>query len=290
MRRSKRRAWRPAVRLEKRLWAALGAALLSAVAFLWASPFLWTLVASFRPESAGSAGMASLWPDFTPTLGNFRNALDSGSFGLYYLNTLIVVVGVLAVQCVTVSLAGYAFARLRFPGRDVLFYAFLLQLMLVPSALIVPNLSTVVDLGLYDTLPGVMAPYFASAFGTFLMRQTFLALPRDFEEAAAIDGAPWWAIIWYVLLPMAKPGLVAFAIVSVTAHWNEFLWPLMVITSPDNQTLTIGLAAFTRGAEGGKEWGVLAAGTLLVMAPLAGVFIAFQRRFVDSFVFSGVKG
>ena len=277
-------------RFERRLWPALLAALLAAVAFLWAAPFLWTLVASFRPEGAGSAGMASLAPDTPQTLENFRNALESGSFGLYYLNTLIVVVGVLAVQCVTVSLAGYAFARLSFPGRDVLFYAFLLQLMLVPPALIVPNLRTVVDLGLYDTLPGVMAPYFASAFGTFLMRQTFLALPRDFEEAAAIDGAPWWAIIWYVLLPMAKPGLVAFAIVSVTAHWNEFLWPLMVINDPAKHTLTIGLAAFTRGAEGGKEWGVLAAGTLLVMAPLAVVFVAFQRRFVDSFVFSGVKG
>ena len=277
-------------RLHKHLAAALLAAFLAAVAFLWAVPFLWTLIASFRPDGAGRADMASLWPDFTPTLENFINALESGTFGLYYLNTIIVVVGVLAVQCVTVSLAGYAFARLRFPGRDVLFYAFLLQLMLVPPALIVPNLETVVDLGLYDTLPGVMAPYFASAFGTFLMRQTFLALPRDFEEAAAIDGAPWWAVIWYVLLPMAKPGLVAFAIVSVTAHWNEFLWPLMVINSPDKQTLTIGLAAFTRGAEGGKEWGVLAAGTLLVMAPLAVVFVAFQRRFVDSFVFSGVKG
>ena len=277
-------------RLKRRLWLTLGAALLAAIAFLWATPFLWTLVASFRPEGAGSAGMASLVPDTPQTLENFRNALDSGSFGLYYVNTIIVVVGLLAVQCVTVSLAGYAFARLRFPGRDVLFYLFLLQLMLVPPALIVPNLRTIVDLGLYDTLPGVMAPYFASAFGTFLMRQTFLALPRDFEEAAAIDGAPWWAIIWYVLLPMAQPGLVAFAIVSVTTHWNEFLWPLMVINDPNKQTLTIGLAAFTRGAEGGKEWGVLAAGTLLVMAPLAVAFVAFQRRFVDSFVFSGVKG
>ena len=265
-------------------------ALLAAIAFLWATPFLWTLVASFRPEGAGSASMASLVPDTPQTLDNFRNALDAGAFGLYYMNTLIVVLGLLAVQCVTVSLAGYAFARLRFPGRDALFYVFLLQLMLVPPALIVPNLRTIVDLGLYDTLPGVMAPYFASAFGTFLMRQTFLALPRDFEEAAALDGAPWWAIIWYVLLPMAQPGLVAFAIVSVTAHWNEFLWPLMVINDPAKQTLTIGLAAFTRGAEGGKEWGVLAAGTLLVMAPLAVVFVAFQRRFVDSFVFSGVKG
>lgn len=278
------------MRLERRLWQGLGMALLAAIAFLWATPFLWTLVASFRPEGAGSASMASLVPDTPQTLDNFRNALDAGAFGLYYMNTLIVVLGLLAVQCVTVSLAGYAFARLRFPGRDALFYVFLLQLMLVPPALIVPNLRTIVDLGLYDTLPGVMAPYFASAFGTFLMRQTFLALPRDFEEAAAIDGAPWWAIIWYVLLPMAQPGLVAFAIVSVTAHWNEFLWPLMVINDPAKQTLTIGLAAFTRGAEGGKEWGVLAAGTLLVMAPLAVVFVAFQRRFVDSFVFSGVKG
>ena len=278
------------MRLKRRLVPALAAALLAAVGFMWMTPFLWTLVASFRPESAGHADMASLVPDLNPTLDNFRNALDSGTFSLYYINTAIVVGGVLAVQCVTVSLAGYAFARLRFRGRDLLFYAFLLQLMLVPPALIVPNLRTVVDLGLYDTLPGVMAPYFASAFGTFLMRQTFLAIPRDFEEAAAIDGAPWWAVIWYVLLPMAQPGLVAFAIVSVTTHWNEFLWPLMVINDPAKQTLTIGLASFTQGAEGGKEWGVLAAGTLFVMAPLAVAFVAFQRRFVDSFVFSGVKG
>src|ERR1700730_6411176 len=155
MSRNKRRAWRPAVRLETRLWAALTVALLSAVAVLWATPFLWTLVASFRPESAGSADMASLLPDLHPTLENFRNALDSGTFGLYYVNTIIVVAGVLAVQCVTVSLAGYAFARLRFAGRDFLFYAFLLQLMLVSPARIVPNLRTVVDRGLYDTLPPV---------------------------------------------------------------------------------------------------------------------------------------
>ncbi len=278
------------MRLDRHAGPALLVALVAAVAFVWVTPFLWTLVAAFRPESAGSAGMASLLPDFTPTLANFRLALESGDFGLYYVNTIIVVVGVLGVQLVTISLAGYAFARLEFPGRDVLFYVFLVQLMLVPAALIVPNLRTTVDLGLYDTLAGVMAPYFASAFGTFLMRQTFRGIPRDFEEAAAIDGAPWWAIVWHVLLPMARPGLIAFAIVSVTAHWNEFLWPLMVINNPANHTLTIGLATFTKGAEGAKEWGVLAAGTLLVMAPLAIVFVAFQRRFVESFVFSGIKG
>jgi sn-glycerol 3-phosphate transport system permease protein len=260
------------------------------VAFFWATPFLWTLVASFRPDSSGGIDMASLVPDYVPTWANFKEAFESGDFAIYYLNTAIVAVGILALQIVTISLAGYAFARLSFPGRDLLFYVFLLQLMLVPPILIVPNLKMIVDLGLYDHLLGVMAPYFASAFGTFLMRQTFRQIPRDFEEAATIDGAQWWQTLWHVLLPMAKPGLVAFSLVSLMAHWNEFLWPLMVLNQPSNHTLTIGLAAFAMGTEGGKEWGLLAAGTLLVMFPLLALFTVFQRQFIDSFMFSGLKG
>jgi sn-glycerol 3-phosphate transport system permease protein len=258
--------------------------------FLWSTPFLWTLVASFRPDNSGGIHMASLLPDYTPTLANFIEALESGDFAVYYLNTAIVAFGILAVQIVTISLAGYAFARLEFPGRDIIFYVFLLQLMLVPPILIVPNLRMIVDLGLYNTLLGVMLPYFASAFGTFLMRQTFRQIPRDFEEAATIDGARWWQVLWHVLLPMAKPGLVAFSLVSLMAHWNEFLWPLMVLNEPSKQTLTVGLASFALGTEGGKEWGLLAAGTLLVMLPLLALFAVFQRQFINSFMFSGLKG
>jgi sn-glycerol 3-phosphate transport system permease protein len=264
--------------------------LMLAAVFFWSTPFLWTLVASFRPEAAGGIEVASLLPDFRPTTENFQAALESGNFPLYYLNTAIVAFGILAVQLVTISLAGYAFARLSFPGRDFIFYVFLLQLMLVPPILIVPNLSMIVDLGLYGSLLGVMLPYFASAFGTFLMRQTFRQIPRDFEEAALIDGAHWWQTLWHVLLPMARPGLVAFALVSLMAHWNEFLWPLMVLNEPRTQTLTIGLAAFAVGSEGGKDWGLLAAGTLLVMFPLLALFAVFQRQFVNSFMFSGLKG
>jgi len=263
--------------------------LMVVVTFFWSTPFLWMLVASFRPETAGGIHMASLLPDYVPTWANFAGALESGDFAVYYLNTAIVALGTLVVQIVTISLAGYAFARLSFPGRETIFYIFLLQLMLVPPILIVPNLRTIVDLGLYDSLPGVMAPYFASAFGTFLMRQTFRQIPRDFEEASMIDGAKWWQTLWHVLLPMAKPGLIAFSLVSLMAHWNEFLWPLMVLNEPSHQTLTIGLAAFALGTEGGKEWGVLAAGTLLVMFPLLALFAVFQRQFVDSFMFSGLK-
>jgi sn-glycerol 3-phosphate transport system permease protein len=269
---------------------AIGAALLVAIALVWTAPFLWMTVAAFRPDGGGSADMASLVPPLHPTVANFAEALESADFVRYYLNTAIVVLGILAVQLVTITLAGYAFARLRFPGQGVLFYLFLLQLMLVPPILIVPNLTTVAKLGLYDSLLGIMAPYVASAFGTFMMRQTFRSIPPDFEEAAVIDGAHLFQLLRHVLLPLAKPGLVAFAIVSVTAHWNEFLWPLMVTSAPENRTLTVGLASFAQGAEGAQQWGLIAAGTVLVALPLLVGFVAFQRQFVNSFLFSGIKG
>ena len=261
----------------------------AAGALLWAVPFAWMAVASLRPGDAGAMDLASLMPRGPFGGANFSDAWTEGNFPLWYLNTVLLCGGILLVQCVTVSLAGYAFARLRFWGRNMLFYAFLLQLMLVPPILIVPNMTTLVTLHLYDTLPGVMAPYFASAFGTFLMRQTFRTIPREYEEAAVLDGARPLRIIWHVLLPLARPGLVAFAIVSVTTHWNEFLWPLMATSSPQNQVLTVGLASFTSGAEAGSEWGVIAAGTFLVAAPLLVMFVLFQKRFVSSFVFSGIK-
>jgi sn-glycerol 3-phosphate transport system permease protein len=267
----------------------LGYGAVVVAALLWTVPFLWMVVSAFRPPEQGTAAMASLVPDYLPTLANFREAWASADFPRYYANTVIMTGGILAVQIVTMSLAAYAFARVKFPGRTVLFYLFLAQLMLVPIALLVPNLTTIVHLGLYDTLLGVMAPYFATAFGTFLMRQSFRTIPIELEEAAVIDGARWWQLIRHVYLPLSKPALIAFAIISVTAHWNEFLWPLMVINSPDNRPLTVGLAAFTRGAEGAQAWGVNAAGTFLVIAPLLLCFALFQRRFVNSFVTSGLK-
>jgi len=273
----------------KRGFGYLPVLLLCAAALLWAIPFAWMAVASLRPDDAGAADLASLFPSGPFSLGNFADAWTSGQFPLWYLNTMLLCGGILGVQCITVSLAGYAFARLRFRYRETLFHLFLLQLMLVPPILIVPNMTTLIELHLYDTLPGVMAPYFASAFGVFLMRQTFRTIPRDYEEAALVDGASLLTIIFRVLLPLARPGLVAFAIVSVTAHWNEFLWPLMATSSPSTQVLTVGLASFTSGAEAGSEWGIVAAGTFFVAAPLLVIFLIFQRQFVSSFTFSGIK-
>jgi len=267
----------------------IGYGLVLVAAVLWLVPILWMLVASVRSQSFGGPGMASLIPDAQPTSRNFIDAWEAADFPRYYLNSAIIVAGILAIQLVTITLAGYAFARLAFPGKQWLFYVFLLQLMLVPVVLIVPNLSMVARIGLYDTLVGVMAPYFASAFGTFLMRQTFASIPRELEDAALVDGASVIQRIRHIYVPLALPAFLAFAVVSVTAHWNEFLWPLMVINSPDKRPLTVGLAAFTRGQERAQAWGVIAAGTLLVVAPLLVLFVLFQRRFINSSVTSGIK-
>ena len=261
--------------------------LAASAALLWAVPFAWMAVAALRPGVP--ADIASLLPAGPFGLDNFAEAWRSGSFPLWYVNTLLVCGGILAVQLVSATMAGYAFARLAFRGRDLVFALFLLQLLLIPPLLIVPNLETLATLHLYDRLVGIMMPYFASAFGVFLMRQTFKSLPRDYEEAAMLDGATIPVLIRHVLVPLARPGLVAFAIVSVTAHWNEFLWPLMAVSSPSRQVLTVGMASFAAGAEAGSAWGVVAAGTFLVAGPLLVLFLCFQRRFVSSFVFSGFK-
>lgn len=267
----------------------IGVILLSGAALVWSTPLLWMLIASVRDLPAGALSAASLLPNGSPTADHFTDAWAQGDFARWYLNTIIVVLGVLAIQLVTITMAGYAFARLDFPGKNFFFYIFLLQLTLAAPILIVPNTATIVKLGLYDSLAGVMAPYFASAFGVFLMRQTFKTIPRDFEEAAIIDGASLWQLIRLVLVPLARPGLIAFSIVSVSSHWNEFLWPLMVTDSPRNMVLTVGLTSFVRSAQQAADWGLVAAATLLVCGPLLIAFALFQRHFVNSFLFTGVK-
>ena len=264
----------------------LGYAATLLVACVWMTPFIWMLVAAFNPQSIG-AGMASLIPSYIPTLANFREAWASADFPRYGLNTAIISLGILAVQIVTITLAGYAFARLEFPGRTVCFYLFLLQLMLAPVVLIVPNLTTIAKLSLYDSLLGVMAPYFASAFGTFLMRQAFRAIPRELEDAALIDGASVFQRIGFIYLPLAKPSLVAFSIVSVTAHWNEFLWPLAVLTKTESYTLQIGLNAFQGELQ--TQWHYLLAMTVVTLLPVALVFVFLQRFITTGIANTGMK-
>ncbi len=267
------------------IWA-LG---VGALAFVWVFPLLWAVATSLRPAGQLGSQIASLWVQH-PTLANFLEAWSEAPFLRLYYNTAVVVFGILGVQLVTITLAAYAFARLTFRGRDLLFRLFLVQLMVAPSSLILPNFITLRTLGLLDTRLGIMIPYFASAFGTFLLRQAFRNVPKELEDAAAIDGCNRLQTIWHVFVPLARPTLVAFSIVSVVYHYNEFLWPLIITNTDRARTVTVGLASFTQSAEAAAQWNLIAAGTVIVILPLLLVFILLQRRFVESFMHSGLKG
>jgi sn-glycerol 3-phosphate transport system permease protein len=170
-----------------------------------------------------------------------------------------------------------------------MFTLFLVQLLLPLPVLAEPNFLTMRDLHLIDNKLAIMLPYMASGFGVFLMRQAFRGVPLELEEAAVLDGANWWQVLWFVFIPLTRPALVAFSIVSVVFHWNDFLWPLIVTNTPAARPLTVGLASFATAGENGAQFPLIMAGSILVMAPVLIGFLLFQRQFVASFVQSGFK-
>ena len=274
------------------LWGRLGHWLVLLFTFLlalsWAVPLIWAIVASTRPASE-PLGRGNVWFGSYLTLENYIRAWSLAPFDLYYVNTIVIVTMVLAVQLITVTLAGFAFAHYRFMGKQLLLFFILLQLMIPTTALLAPNFSTIRVLGLFDTRMAIAIPYFGSAFGTFLMRQAFLGVPRDLVDAGTIDGCKWWQLLWHIYLPPSTPVMIAFGLSSVIWHWNEFLWPLVVTNSDKSRPLTAGLVRFTQLGEIGAQWSLLTAATLIVIAPLFIVFLIFQRRFIQSFLHSGLK-
>jgi sn-glycerol 3-phosphate transport system permease protein len=261
---------------------------LMAVTAVTVTPYLWLLSTSLKERTAVFTPTPQ-WLPWPVNFGNYLELFQRAPFGLYLVNTLIVVSGILAVQLVTVTLAGYVFARRRFRGRDLLFGAFLLQMMIPIHATFVPNFLTLRTLDLLNSRLAMMLPFFASGYGTFLLRQAFRAIPRDLEDAAVLDGCGGLRLLWHVLLPLVRPTLVAFALISLVSHWNDYLWPLIVTDTPDVRTLTIGLGMFVQ-QESGADWTLLMAATVFVTAPLMVIFLVFQRRFVESFMTSGLKG
>jgi sn-glycerol 3-phosphate transport system permease protein len=262
--------------------------LATGLALLWSVPVIWALVASFRP-AADPMSRGDVWFSTALTADNFTRAWSLAPFGQYYINTIFVVFIILAVQLVTIVLAGFAFANYEFIGKGWIFFFVLLQMIIPTSALLAPNFATIRTLGLFDTRLAIAIPYFGSAFGTFLMRQAFISVPRDLVDAGIIDGCSWWQLILHVYLPPSLPSLVAFGLSSATWHWNEFLWPLIITNSQKSRPLTAGLVRFTQLGEIGAQWSLLTAATLMVAAPLFIVFLIFQRRFIQSFVHSGLK-
>lgn len=254
------------------------------LAILWVLPLLYAFWSAFHP-----AEYATRFALFAPlTLENFSEAWSQAPFARYYLNTFILVTSILIVQFVVCTLAAFAFARYDFFGREVAFALVLVQLMVMPEVLIVENYVTMSRLGLVDTIAGIGLPYMASAFGIFLLRQTFKTIPKELDEAARVEGCTLMQVLWKVYVPLARPTYVAYGLVSVSYHWNNFLWPLVITNSVETRPLTVGLAIF--GApESGVDWSIITAGTLLAVAPLLIAFLLFQRQFVQSFMQAGIK-
>ena len=273
-------------------WSRVGHWLLglvtAVIAIIWVVPLLWAIVASLRPAS-NPLGRGDVWFSFPLTVENYTRAWSLAPFGQYYINTIVIVSMVLGVQLITITLAGFAFAHFDFWGKRGFFYFILLQLMIPTTALLAPNFSTIRQLGLFDTRLAVAIPFFGSAFGTFLMRQAFLGVPHDLVDAGVIDGCNWWQLLWHVYLPPSVPMLVAFGLSSVSFHWNAFLWPIIITNSDAARPLTAGLVRFTQLGEIGAQWSLLTAATLMVIAPLFIAFLLFQRRFIQSFMHSGIK-
>ena len=254
------------------------------LALLWILPLAYAFWTAFHPP-AYSTNFALNAP---LTLKNFANAWQAAPFARYFVNTVILVTMVLAAQLVLVTLAAYAFARFDFPGRNVAFALVLVQLMVMPDVLIVENYRTMTVLGIKDTILSIGLPYMASAFGIFLLRQTFKTVPRELDEAARVEGCSPLQTLWKVYVPLARPTYIAYALVSISYHWNNFLWPLIITNSVESRPVTVGLQVFS-ATDQGIDWSIITAATLMTSAPLLIAFLLFQRQFVQSFMRAGIR-
>ena len=251
---------------------------------LWVLPLLYALWTAFHPSEFSTRFVLTA----PLSLENFAKAWQAAPFARYFVNTVMLVTMVLAAQLVLVTLAAYAFARFEFPGRQVLFALVLVQLMVMPDVLLVENYRTMAGLGLKDTILAIGLPYFASAFGIFLLRQAFKQVPKELDEAARVEGCSPLGTLWRVYVPLARPTYLAYALVSVSYHWNNFLWPLIITNSVESRPVTVGLQVFS-ATDQGIDWSIINAATLMTTAPLLIAFLLFQRQFVQSFIRAGIK-
>jgi ABC-type glycerol-3-phosphate transport system permease component len=228
------------------------------------------------------------WPGADwPLYQNYVDAIRYGQIDRYLANSFIYAVLITSAQLFFNILAAYAFARMHFAGRDLLFALLLSTMMVPPAVLLVPNFLVVRDLGLVDTLWGILLPGFAGAFGVFLLRQAFLNIPAELEQAARIDGCGSWGILWNVILPLSKSALITLGLFTFMGAWNMFEWPLVVLSNQDYYPLTVGLSFFR--AETSSDWPRIFAASAMGAAPLIALFLVAQRYLVGGISLSGMK-
>jgi multiple sugar transport system permease protein len=262
--------------------------LLLALAVIMFVPFYWMLVNSLLPRG-DAFSLPPIWFPETITLNNYREVFELIPFGRLIFNSLKLT-AIITVGAVTTSiLAAYAFARLTFPGRDVLFIIMLSALMVPQQVTVIPTFILIKNLGLLDTHEAIYLPGLINVFGTFLLRQFFLTIPRDLEDAAKLDGASHMRILANVIVPLAAPAISALAIFTALAAWNEFFWANIFLTSPDKMTLPVGLVMISGRFGSGSPVVILAALSMIVV-PLLILFSIAQRRITEGVAMTGLRG
>jgi multiple sugar transport system permease protein len=265
-------------------WAVLGL-----LGLLFLMPYLWMISASFKPLDEIFRASLNLLPDSAPTLANYARVLAEVPVAQYLWNGFVVCAGILVFQLLFAVPAGYALAKLRFPGRDLVFGAVMLGLLVPYHVPALPLYVGFAQVGLLNTYAALILPSVISVFAIFLFRQFFKALPDELIHAARIDGMSEAGIVWRVILPNALPAATAFAIFSVVAHWNDLFWPLIAVTGPERATPALGVLQF-RSEEAGDDFGALMAASVVMTAPLVLAFLVAQRRFVEGIATTGLKG
>lgn len=251
-------------------------------------PFVWMILGSFKSSAEIIQVPPTFWPE-NPTLENYLTIFNDPRVPLarFYLNSIIVTVSNVVLILFTSSLAGFIFAKYKFAGKDILFLLVLSTIMIPFPVLMIPSYLILVKLGLIDTLWALIVPSAVNAFGIFLMKQFIESLPNELLDAARIDGATEWGIYWRVILPQVGPSLATLGIITFMTHWNNYLWPLIVVTSTEKRTLPIMLTWFN--GMNYQRHDIVMAASVLVIVPILLVYALFQRYIVKGFVLSGMK-
>lgn len=250
-------------------------------------PFLWMIFTSFKTNGEAMRIPPTILPEQWVT-GAYTEILDALPFATVYLNTIISTVITTAVQVAFCAMAAYAFARIEFPFKNAIFVLILSVLMVPGQIFLIPQYLIIQKLGLLDTIPALFLPNLFSAFGTFLLRQFFMSLPKELEEAALLDGCNRYQIFGKIMLPLVKPGIVSLVIFTAKFAWNDFMWPLIVNTTPSKMTL--GPALSTLRGQYTTQYPMQMAGAVMAVIPLVVLFFIFQKQFIEGVAQSGIKG
>lgn len=250
-------------------------------------PFIWMILTSFKSQIESIKIPITIFPKEW-LIKNYFAVFNAIPFGRMYLNTIINAVVIVSVQLIFCSMAAYAFARLKFPGKNAIFTVLLSVLMIPSSFFILPQYQIIQGLGLLNTIPALFLPNLFSIFGTFLLRQFFKSLPASLEDAARIDGCSRFMIFYKIMLPLVKSGLVALGILTLRFAWNDLMWPLIVNTSEQKMTLAAGLSSLQ--GQYVTDYPLMMAGAVMSVAPLLILFAIFQEQFIEGIALSGVKG